>query len=172
MANNRMSGNLLGLQIDGEFIACEMSCDLNVEVDLLPASPQEAGRWEAFIAGARGWNIAVNAGMLMRMVPESGLPKVLNAFITGGNMAVRFTTKDQDIYPNFTVYGNVLLQNAGISGSVGILAGWNATLKGNGPLNIEINTNMLQAISTNLDDSALLGDGNDNIVVGEQTPTL
>lgn len=166
MATNRTSGNLLGLQIDGEFIACEMSCDFNFETELLDASPIDAGRWKAYLQGARSWSISLNAGLLMRMV-GAGLPTVLNAFLTGETMNITFRTKLNDEIPNLIISGQVHVQNGGISSSVNTLATWNVTLQGNGAFTVGINTNVVFGISTVLDDSEVLQDGNNNIIVSE-----
>jgi len=167
----RMPGNLIGLQIGGTFVDCETSCDVSFETDLWPASPRESGGWKEYIAGVKSWSITLNAGMLMRMA-GTGLNTVLNAFLTGQEMAVKVTTKNQDLYPNFTISGRVLLQNGGFSAAVSTLASWNATFQGNGPMRIDINTNMLLALSVNQSDTAVLQDGNDAILVGENKPTI
>lgn len=163
----KMPGNLIGLKIDGNFVDCETSCEVSWETDLLPASPQDSGGWKEYIAGVRSWSVTLNAAMLLRM-SGTGLNTILNAFLTGGNMAVRVTTKRQDLYPSFTIYGNVILQNGGLSAAVNSMASWNATLQGNGKMNIEINSNIVQAISANYNDTKLVQDGNNNIIVGNK----
>jgi len=162
----RMPGNLVGLQIDGSFIDCETSCDVSFETDLMPASPRDSGGWKEYISGVKSWSITLNAGMLMRMA-GTGLNTILNAFLSGQPMAVKVTTKKQDLYPNFTIYGNVLLQNGGINAAVNSLASWNATFQGDGAMNISINDNVVQAIASKADYTALLQDGNNHVVVGE-----
>lgn len=165
MASNRTSGNLLGLQINNEFIACEMSCDFNFETEMLSASPIYTGRWEDSIPGVRSWNISLNAGLLMRMV-GAGLPNVINAFMTGEKMAIAFRTKLNDYLPNLVITGNVLVQSGGISSSVNALASWNVTLKGCGAFNVGINTNIVYALATGIDYEALQ-DGQNNLLAGD-----
>jgi len=161
----RMPGNLIGLQIEGNFIDCETSCEVAFETDLMPASPQDSGGWKEYISGVRSWSVTLNAGMLMRMA-GTGLNTILNAFLTGQQMAIKVTTKNQDLYPNMTLSGNVLLQNGGFSAAVNSLASWNATFQGNGALAISINDNVVMAISANADDTEVLQDGLENIITG------
>lgn len=164
MATNRMSGNLLGLEIDGTFVSCETSCELSFETDLLPASATMSGRWKEFISGTRSWSVSVNAGMLIRM-SGTGLNTILNAFITGERMSIKIKTKFQDSIPSFAIVGYVRLRNGGLNASVNSLANWNATLDGDGPFNAEINENVVYAISTVLDDTEVLEDGNGSLIV-------
>lgn len=165
MASNRTSGNLLGLQINNEFIACEMSCDFNFETEMLSASPIYTGRWEDSIPGVRSWNISLNAGLLMRMV-GAGLPNVINAFMTGEKMAIAFRTKLNDYLPNLVITGNVLVQSGNISSSVNTLASWNVTLKGCGAFNVGINTNIVYALATGMPMEALQ-DGVNHMIGGD-----
>lgn len=166
MATNRMSGNLLGVKLGGQFIDCEMSCELNFENDLLPASPIDEGRWKSYIDGVRSWNVAVNAGTLMRM-SGTGFNTILNWFINGGLMEVSIETKAQDIYPSLVISGNVRLRNGGLSASVNTLSTWNTTLEGDGPMVASVNSNVVFAISANEEENEVLQDGNNSIVVGE-----
>lgn len=165
MATNRMSGNLLGVKLNGQFIDCEMSCEFAFDCDLLPASPLDDGRWKSYISGIRSWNITVNAAMLMRMA-GTGFNTILNAFYSGDLMAVSLTTKLQDTFPNMTISGNVRLRNGGLSASVNTLAIWNVTLEGDGAFITSINDNVQFAISTGIQDE-LIEDGNGNLVVSE-----
>lgn len=165
MARNKMPGNLLGVQLAGSYISCELQCVFNFEADLRGASPVDAGRWKEWIPGVRSWNITLDAAMLIRM-NGTGLNTILNAFLTGERIAVRFGTKNTANVPSFAIVGNVYVQNGAITGGVNALATWNTVLQGDGPFTAEINENVVFAISTVLDDSEVLQDGNNNIIVG------
>jgi len=163
MANNKMSGNLLGVKIKNEFISCEISCELNFETDMRAVSSIASGRWKDFIPGLRSWNVNVNAAMLLRMA-GTGINTILNAFITGEKMDIEFSTKRLDL-PNFIIRGQVYVQSGSISGSVNSLANWNTILQGSGPFTIAINDNIVYAISATLNDDTILEDGNENFIV-------
>src|SRR5690606_4114988 len=96
MASNKMSGNLMGLEINGMFIKCEQSCEFTYETDLRSASPVDAGRWKEYVPGVRMWGISLNAGLLFNAI-GSGVDTVLNAFLTGELIEVRFMPKRLDI---------------------------------------------------------------------------
>lgn len=163
MANNRLSGNLLGLKIKDEYVTCEVSCDFNFETDLRGASPVDSGRWKEWIPGVRSWSLTLNAAMLIKMVGSS-VHTVINAFLTGERMYVEFRIKDNDI-PNLVLSGNASVQNGGISSSVNTLSSWNTTLQGNGPFTADINSNIVYAISTLSDESQVLEDGLGDLLV-------
>lgn len=166
MASNRMSGNLIGLEINGEFVTCEMSCDFSYEADLRPASPILSGRWKEFIAGVRSWSVSVNAAMLLRMLDGASVDTVLTAFLTGATLGIRFMVKSA-AYPNFIISGNVIVQSGAINASVNTLAGWNAVLTGSGPFAIEVNTNLVYVLATDDVGDELLQDGNDNLIIAD-----
>lgn len=158
MASNRTSGNLLGLQIDGQFIACEMSCDFNWENEILPASPKIEGRWDEGIYGARSWSVSVSAAVLFKTVGY-GLPQVLNAFMLGNKMLISFRTKFNEDLPTFNITGWVLVQGGGISASAYTNSNWTANLKGNGPFVIEYN-NTINILTTDAAHTTGLETGN------------
>lgn len=159
-----MPGNLIGLEINGNFVSCEMSCEFNYEGELLPASPMQEGGWAEWIMGVKTWNISLNAGMLLRMM-GTGLPEVLNAFLKGEKLNIRFGTNRVDM-PNFLIVGKVWPGNGTISAGVNARANWNTTFKGDGPFTIEINTNTAYALGTGMKEREALQDGNKNIVGG------
>lgn len=158
MASNRTSGNLLGLQINNEFIACEMSCDFNFETEMLSASPIYTGRWEDSIPGVRSWNISLNAAVLFK-VAGYGLPQVLNAFMTGEKMLISFRTKFNEDLPTFNITGWVLVQNGNINASAYTNSTWNTSLKGCGAFAIEYN-NTINILTTDAAHTTGLETGN------------
>jgi predicted secreted protein len=162
MAQNRMSGNLLGLEINGEFVSCEMSCEFNFETDLRGASPKGVGRWKEVIPGVSSWSISLNAGMLMKMAGAS-VHTVLNAFLLGEIMIIRLRTRLYDHSPVFAISGQVYVQNGGISASVNARATWNTTLTGNGAFTFETN-NHTELLATDAERLTIMDDGNGNFI--------
>jgi predicted secreted protein len=158
-----MSGDLLGLEIAGSFVECETSSDFSFETDMRGASAVTSGRWKEVIPGLRSWSITLNAMMLLRMA-GTGVNTILNAFLTGEKMGIRFMVKDPN-YPNFIISGNAFVQSGTINGQARTKASWNTTLTGSGPFEVEVNTNMVFAISTNIDDTEVLQDGQENLTV-------
>lgn len=165
MASNRMSGNTIGLEINGEFVSCETSCEFSFEADLRPASPILSGRWKEFVAGVRSWSVNLNAAMLLRMLDGASVDTVLNAFLTGATLGIRFRVKDPAL-PNFIISGNVMVQSGSISAPVNTLAGWTVLLTGNGPFTIEVNTNLVYVLATDDVGDVLVQDGVNNLIIG------
>lgn len=161
MANNKMSGNLLGLKINDTFISCEISCEFNFDADLRGASPVDAGRWKEWIPGVRSWNINLNAAMLMRMT-GTGVNTILNAFLTGEKLSIVFGVRRTDI-PHFSISGNAHVQNGNIAGGVNTLATWNTTLQGDGPFTVDIH-DVLTLLATDTLGTGILDDGGDNLI--------
>ena len=157
-----MSGNLLGVEFNGNFISCEMSCVFNFEAEMRGASPVTAGRWKEVIPGVRSWSISLDAAMLLRQAGTS-VGVILNAFITGEIVSIRFMVKDDQV-PNFALTGKAFVSGGSISGAANTLAGWNTTLTGSGKFDVEVNTNMVYALSTGVGEE-IIQDGNNIILV-------
>lgn len=131
-----MSGNIMGLEINGSFIRCELLSEFMFEADMRAASPVDSGRWKEWVPGVRSWNINLNAGMLIQMA-GSGVDTVLNAFLTGELVGVRFVPKRIDV-PHLEIKGTAFVRSGGISAAAFTRATWNTTLTGNGPFSVSI----------------------------------
>lgn len=133
MASNKLSGNIIGLEINGNFISCETSSEINFDTDMRPASPVDAGGWKSFIPGVKGWTMTFNAIMLIQSAP-SNEATILNAFLMGSRIGVRFASKFLDI-STFELTGYAYVQSGSILAGVNSNANYNATLLGDGALN-------------------------------------
>lgn len=73
-----LSGQLIGLQVNGIFISCEVSSDFNFQVDMLPASAVDSAGWREYIAGIRSWTMSVN-GQLLAEAVGADFKTIMNA---------------------------------------------------------------------------------------------
>lgn len=140
--SNRLPGNVLGLEIDDNFVSCETSCEFTFEQELRGASAFDSGRWKENILGIRSWSISLNAAMLIESAPTDATT-ILNAFLNGTRMKIRFRTKFAG-YGNLMIVGYVQLQSGGISAAVNTSSSWNTTLVGDGQFSLT-DTEQLQA---------------------------
>jgi predicted secreted protein len=134
MAEQKIKGDLIGLNVNGVDIACETSSDFSFEVDMRAASAIKSGRWKEVIPGIRSWQMSVNANLLLASA-GAGATDILNAVLTGEIMVLRFKTRDS-IVPEFIIVGEAYVSNGSVSASVGTNANWNATFTGSGPFSI------------------------------------
>lgn len=144
MAASKLSGNLLGVEIDGKFVACETSCEFNFEADMIDASALDIGRWKGVIPGLRSWSVSVNAAMLIQSSPTD-FTTIINAFISGAKMRVRIRTKVAMI-GTIMITGYVVVQSGGLSAAVNSTTGWNTTLQGDGAFELGSGGNQYQAL--------------------------
>lgn len=143
MAASKLSGNLVGVEIDGKFVVCETSCELSFEADMIDASAVDSGRWKGVIPGLRTWSVSVNASMLIQS-SASDLNTILNAFISGAVMKVRIRTKIAMI-GSVIITGNVVVQSGGLSASVNSTTGWNTVLQGDSAFVIGTGTKLISS---------------------------
>lgn len=144
MAASKLSGNLVGVEIDGKFVVCETSCELSFEADMMDASAVDSGRWKGVIAGLRSWSVSVNASTLIQS-SASDFNTILNAFISGVVMKVRIRTKVPMI-GSVIITGNVIVQSGGLSAAVNSTTGWNTVLQGDGAFVLGTGTQQYQAL--------------------------
>lgn len=144
MAASKLSGNLVGVEIDGKFVVCETSCELSFEADMMDASAVDSGRWKGVIAGLRSWSVSVNASTLIQS-SASDFNTILNAFISDVVMKVRIRTKVPMI-GSVIITGNVIVQSGGLSAAVNSTTGWNTVLQGDGAFVLGTGTQQYQAL--------------------------
>lgn len=134
MPTNKLSGNLLGVEINGKFVTCETSCEFNFDADMMAASATQSGGWKEVIQGLKSWSVSVNAAMLVQSA-ETDLTTIINAFASGERMRIRIKTKVAMV-GSILITGYVVVQNGGLSAAVNSTAGWNTVLQGDGPFQL------------------------------------
>lgn len=128
-----IAGNLIGLMINGAFISCETSCQINFNQVMIPSSAIDSGGWAEFVAGLRSWTIAVNGNLLLEAVPSDIKAIIQTGFINQYPMFANFSTSpSEDIQLSFS--GAVLFSQGSISAASTGNANWTATLQGVGAL--------------------------------------
>lgn len=127
----KVSGNLLGLEVNGQFIACETSCEFTYEVEMRGASSVISGRWKEVIPGVRSWAVSLNANLMLEAAGANVQP-ILDAVLSGDVVALRFKTRPLAT-DELVISGKAFVSNGGISGPVNANANFNTTFTGSGP---------------------------------------
>lgn len=126
-----IKGSLIGLEINGSFVSCETSCDFNFDIEMLPSSAVDSGRWKEFIAGIRSWSMSVNGNLLLATV-GADVKTVLNAVMTGEEVNLRFRTRSI-VSPYLIISGKALPMSGNITASSTGKANWTIQFQGTGP---------------------------------------
>jgi predicted secreted protein len=126
-------GKIIGVQVNGAFISCEVSCEINFDTDMIPASAVDSGGWKEYIAGMRGWSMGVDANLLLNNVASDIKTVFTTGFINRLPLFVSFST-----YASSTIQlkfsGNALVKDGSISAPRDGLANWHLTFQGTGKL--------------------------------------
>lgn len=126
-------GSLMGLMINGAFISCEVSCQINLNQTMLESSAIDSGGWQEFIAGIRGWTISVNGNLLLESVPSDIKGMITTGYINQLPMFASFSTMvSSDI--QMSMSGAVLFNTASIAAASQGVANWQCQLQGTGKL--------------------------------------
>lgn len=126
---DKVSGDLLGFKIGSAFVPCEMSCDINIDVEVKSASTNAQGGWNGNIYGNRGWSASLSANLLKAVSP-SDINTLMNAIMNRATIQVELATSDA----KFRMYGTALVTGVDLSASAGEFATYNGRLIGDGQL--------------------------------------
>lgn len=126
-------GSLIGLMINGAFVSCEVSCQINFTQDNIASSAIDSGGWKEYVNGIRGWSMSVNGSLLLEAVGSDIKAMIQTGYINQYPMFAQFSTQpSEDIQLSFS--GAVLFNTANISAASTGVANWTATLQGTGEL--------------------------------------
>lgn len=128
-----ISGQLLGLKVNGAFTSCEISCEFSFDQEMLPASAVDSGRFKEFIAGIRGWTMTVNGNLLLDAVPTDFKSLFISGYMQGLPMFVDCSTRPS-VETIMSFSGNALLQSGNFTGPATGKANWNMVFQGTGAI--------------------------------------
>lgn len=128
-----VAGSLIGLIINGSFISCETSCQINFNQNMIPSSAVDSGGWAEFVVGLRSWTISVNGNLLLEAVGSDIKALIQSGYINQLPMFAQFSTRpSSDIQLQFS--GAVLFNTSSLSAASTGVANWTCTLQGTGKL--------------------------------------
>lgn len=125
-----IAGRLIGLQIGGVYISCELSCDITFSVDMLPASAVDSAGWKEFIAGIRSWAVNVN-GQLLTEAVGADFKTIVNAIYSRLPVFLIWGTKPSAM-TQMTISGIALPTSANATAPNKGAATWNVSFQGTG----------------------------------------
>lgn len=128
-----VSGKIIGVKVNGAFTGCEVSCTINFNRELLPASAVDSGGWKEFVSGLRDWSVSVNANLLLEAV-GTDIKTILTANYFGNfPLYLEFSTRPS-VEIEMLLSGRALFQSGSITaGSTGN-ASTTVNLQGDGEL--------------------------------------
>lgn len=144
--NGQVDGLLMAVSVGGVALQCETNADFSYEIDMLPATNPNEGRWRSYIPGVQGWSLTVNGNLLLRSL-GADFKTVVDASIAGHPFHIRFGSLE-DVVPAWEVTGTAYLRTAGLSAPSAGKANWSLTFQGSG------------AFTTNWDEFGIIIDAN------------
>lgn len=127
-------GKLIRLKIDGDYIPCELSCEINVNQEVLPVTNNTQGRAKSFIRGYYEWSVTLESNFTSinnKSASQILLGKIL---LDGdGSVGLEIVSHDTSGMP-FILMGNVIPTTWNLSAGASGLATNNTTFQGNGEL--------------------------------------
>lgn len=123
-------GRLLGLQVNGIFISCEVSCTFNFNVNMLAASAVDSAGWAEFIAGLRSWTVNVN-GQLLAEAAGADFKTLMNAVFLRQQVLVKIGTRSTAT-TQMSITGKAIPSSGNFTGANKGASTWTMTLQGTG----------------------------------------
>lgn len=125
-----IAGRLIGLQINGIYVSCELSADITFTVDMLPASAVDSAGWKEFIAGIRSWSINVS-GQLLAEAVGADFKTIVNAIYSRLPVLLIWGTKPSAT-TQLTITGNALPTSANATAPNKGATTYNVSFQGTG----------------------------------------
>jgi predicted secreted protein len=125
-----ISGRLLGLQVGGVFISCEVSSEFNCNIDMLPASAIDSEGWKEFIQGIRSWTVNVSGQLLVEAV-GADFKTLMNAVYTRLPVFVMWGTRPSAT-TQMSISGDAFPMNLNATGASKGAASWSVSFQGTG----------------------------------------
>lgn len=76
-------GKLTRLKFNGEYIPCELSCEINIEQEVLPTTNSTQGRARSFIRGYYGWTVTMEGNFSINSTDASSA-KIIELILNDG----------------------------------------------------------------------------------------
>ena len=128
-----VAGRLIGVQVGGVFLKCEISSTISFKQETLPAAAVDSGRWAEFISGEREWSISVNGGLFLAAVGADIKSILLANYFDTIPLSIMFSTRPNAV--DELIFSGVALFSSGdITAPSTGYTNWNVQLQGSGPL--------------------------------------
>jgi hypothetical protein len=148
MADNKIPGNIIGVQIGSTWLACQADASLNIVANTSEDAlckvldgGEGAGQapWKTFTVDSREWNISVSAALLKDSLAAANYGQNLAKLIIDGDMEIANvlfrTATDQEFADYDMIYsGAAILTNFTVNAPATGANTTDATFQGNGAL--------------------------------------
>lgn len=131
-----MEGRLYGLSINGDFVNCELSCDLTVTRDMVNKSGSYGGASRQYRYGYYNWSITLEAKSIISTLSGS-FNNILSAQLAGQELDVYIMARVSNIQ-EVSIGGKVLIPNFNLTFPNTGSSRYSVTFQGNGDLNVDI----------------------------------
>lgn len=127
-------GRNLIVSIDGRAIAAARSCDVVVSSDTIETSSPTSGLWRDYIAGHKGWSVAV--GCLLDAYAIGGIEQIQSVLWAGTDMVGKKVTLSwSELGSSLNrVSGQAIIDTWRVTGTVGNLCQGSFSFTGTGVL--------------------------------------
>lgn len=125
----------MAVSVNGAQLRCETNADFSYDIEMLPATNPNEGRWRSYIPGVQTWSVTVNGNLLLQSL-GADFKTLVESARNGERLFIRFGSLD-DITPKYAIEGYTYVRGLGLGApSVGN-ASWTVTFQGDGAFNTD-----------------------------------
>lgn len=129
-----VEGRMIGMQINGNWIMCEVNCNIDIETDEIAVSPQVHGGWKEYIYGKKGWTASVDSRQIAGAAGRD-YKSIVQAMLNSQTVTVALRTRNGVQYP-IVVQGTAIIKSSSLTAGVQGKASYNMQFIGTSPLTI------------------------------------
>lgn len=145
-----LKGNMYGVMVNGEFLQCEISCEITITTDMLEKSGSHGGRYKHFRPGYISWAISAESRAVLNLLSTSSNNLIVSQ-LDQLELEVYISARQSNVQ-TFDIGGSVFISSQQLSfGNTGF-ASHNLTMQGTSALNLTadelegiINSNPIEA---------------------------
>lgn len=129
-----LRGELYGIRVNGDFIPCELDCEITITSELVGKSGSQHGKYRRYRYGYISWSISCNARAVVGLLNSSSQNLILSQ-LDQIELEVYISARQSNIR-TFDIGGMVLIETQQLTFPNTGYANHSISMKGNGELNL------------------------------------
>lgn len=129
-----LRGEVYGVRINGDFIPCEIDCEITITSELVGKSGSQHGKYRRYRYGYISWSISCNARAVVGLLNSSS-QNLISSQLDQIELEVYISARQSNIR-TFDIGGMVLIETQQLTFPNTGYANHSISMKGNGELNL------------------------------------
>lgn len=129
-----LRGELYGIRVNGDFLQCELDCEITITSELVGKSGSQYGKYRRYRYGYINWSISCNARAVVGLLNSSS-QNIIQSQLDQIELEVYISARQSNIR-TFDIGGMVLIETQQLTFPNTGFANHSISMKGSGQLNL------------------------------------